>query len=188
MFFQNLAFILPSFQQFLLKRMLVLSHKMVLIKNKAALLCLTMRERSKGICNYNLVYNFAIQLIAYSQIAFAIKKFSFCGALFKRILAWERGISKRQFIEIVPFLVVFRLPYSKYKGLKICFYWCRYQNQNFSLVSQSCRSGSTCVALVSHSCRSCLIRVASVALVFLMCGTRVVNQARSSILHKLKNT
>ena len=29
------------------------------------------------------------------DISFAIKKFSFCGALFKRILAWERGISKR---------------------------------------------------------------------------------------------
>ena len=30
------------------------------------------------------------------DIAFAIKKFSFSGALyFKRILAWKRGISKR---------------------------------------------------------------------------------------------
>ena len=28
------------------------------------------------------------------DIAFAIKKFNFCGALFKRILAWKRGISK----------------------------------------------------------------------------------------------
>ena len=28
------------------------------------------------------------------DIAFAIKKFSFCGALFKRILAWKRDISK----------------------------------------------------------------------------------------------
>ena len=27
--------------------------------------------------------------------AFAIKKFSFCRALFKRILAWKRGIPKR---------------------------------------------------------------------------------------------
>ena len=25
---------------------------------------------------------------------FAIKKFTFCGGLFKRILAWERGTSK----------------------------------------------------------------------------------------------
>ena len=29
------------------------------------------------------------------DISFAIKKSIFCGALFKRILAWERGISKR---------------------------------------------------------------------------------------------
>ena len=29
------------------------------------------------------------------DIAFAIKKFSFCGALFKRILAWKRDISEK---------------------------------------------------------------------------------------------
>ena len=29
------------------------------------------------------------------DISFAIKKFGFCGAFFKRILTWERGISKR---------------------------------------------------------------------------------------------
>ena len=29
------------------------------------------------------------------NIAFAIKKFSFCGALSKHILAWKRDISKR---------------------------------------------------------------------------------------------
>ena len=33
----------------------------------------------KGICSYNLVYKLFDR-------AFAIKKFSFCGALFKRIL------------------------------------------------------------------------------------------------------
>ena len=40
----------------------------------------------KGICSYNLVYDF--------DIAFTITKFNFCGAIFKRILAWEWGISK----------------------------------------------------------------------------------------------
>ena len=39
--------------------------------------------------------------------------------------------------EIVPLLVIIHLPYSKYRGVKICFYSCPYQNQNF-------------VALVSH--------------------------------------
>ena len=33
------------------------------------------------------------------DIPFTIKKFSFRGALFKRILAWKKGISKRLFLE-----------------------------------------------------------------------------------------
>ena len=41
-----------------------------------------------GICSYNLVDNFMIW-------PFAIKKFSFGKAIFKSILGWERGISKR---------------------------------------------------------------------------------------------
>ena len=98
--------------------------------------------------------------------------------------------------EIVPLLIVFHLPYSKYKGVKICFYSCRYQNQNFSLVSHSCRSCRTCVALVSlvlHSCRTCVAhislvpqscrqcrtRIAFVSLVSLVSDTRAVNQTRS---------
>ena len=48
MFFQKLAFILPSFQQFLLKGMLVFSHKTVFIENETALLCVTMRERARA--------------------------------------------------------------------------------------------------------------------------------------------
>ena len=31
---------------------------------------------------------------------FAIKKFTFCGARLKRILAWERGTSKRWFLDL----------------------------------------------------------------------------------------
>ena len=64
--------------------------------------------------------------------------------------------------EIVPLLIVFHLPYSKYKGVKICFYLCRYQNQNFSLVLHSCRSCSTRVILVSlvqHLCCTCVVLV-----------------------------
>ena len=85
------------------------------------------------------------------DIAFAIKKFSFCGALFKRILAWKRDISKKITLRMKLFLllIVFDLPYSKYKGEKIYFYSCRYQNQNFSLV----QTRVICVELVSHSCR-----------------------------------
>ena len=39
---------------------------------------------------------------------------------------------------IVSLLVVFLLPYSKYKGVKVCYYSCHYQSQNFSPVSLSC--------------------------------------------------
>ena len=48
MFFQKLAFTLPSFQLFLLKGMLVFSHKIVFIENETALLGVTMRERARG--------------------------------------------------------------------------------------------------------------------------------------------
>ena len=48
MYFQNLAFILPSFQKLLLKEMLVVLHNMVFIGKKAALLCVTMREHGKA--------------------------------------------------------------------------------------------------------------------------------------------
>ena len=95
---------------------------------------------------------------------------------------FSRGSSEN---EIVPLLVVFHLPYSKYKGIKICFYLCRYQNQIFhscrtrvvpvALVSHSCRSCLTLIALVSLASHSCCIRVACVALVSLVSGTRVVN-------------
>ena len=107
-------------------------------------------------------------------------------------------MEKRHFQKVVLrmklFLsLVFHLPYSKYKGVKICFYSCRYQNQNFSLVSHSYRTRVVSVALVSHLCRtpvagvslvllvshSCCIHVACVALVSLVSGTRIVNQIRS---------
>ena len=55
--------------------MLILSHKMVFIENEAALLCVTLQE--------HLQLQSSVQLF---DIAFVIKKFSFCGALFKRIL------------------------------------------------------------------------------------------------------
>ena len=54
-------------------------------------------ETCKDICGYNLVYNFFY--------FFAIKKFTFCGALFKRILAWVRGTDKK----IVPVIVTSHL-------------------------------------------------------------------------------
>ena len=49
-------------------------------------------ETWKGICGYNLAYNFF-------YLFFVIKKFTFCGSLFKHILAWERGTSKTWFLD-----------------------------------------------------------------------------------------
>ena len=129
------------------------------------------------------------------DIAFAIKKFNFCGASFKRILAWKNAFPNRSSQnEIPPFLSLIHLPYSKYKGVKIYFYLCRYQNQKFSFVcrtrivmQRSCRTCVARLALVSHLCRT---RVASVSLVLLVlhlcylhlccsCRTRVARVWRS---------
>ena len=106
--------------------------------------------------------------------------------------------------ESAPLLIVFYLPYSKYKGMKYVFiravikikifHSCRTRVVCVGLVLHSCRQCSTCVALVLHSCRSCLtrvavvllvlhsccIRVTRVALVSLVSGTRVANQTRSN--------
>ena len=44
-------------------------------------------ETCNGICGYNLVYNFFAYFLP-------LKKFTFCGAIFKRILAWEGDTSQ----------------------------------------------------------------------------------------------
>ena len=67
--------------------MLVFLNKMVFIKNEAALLCITMWERGKAFIATISVQHF--------DVAFSIKKFSFCGALFKCIFGWKREISKK---------------------------------------------------------------------------------------------
>ena len=67
--------------------MLLFPHKMVFIKNEAVLLC-----ELCGNVQGHLQLQSSVQRF---DIAFAIKKFSFCGALFKRILAWKQDISKR---------------------------------------------------------------------------------------------
>ena len=66
MFFHSLAFILPNFQQFLLKRMSVFSHKMFFIKNEAALLRVI-----SGTVQGHLQQQSSVQLF---DVAFSIKK------------------------------------------------------------------------------------------------------------------
>ena len=141
---------------------------MVFIKNEAALLCVTMLERARAsTCNYNVVYTFLIYCLPLRSSAFVVY---FSTAFWHGNEAFPKGSTWN---EIVPFLVIFLLPYSICRGVKICFYSCRYQNQNFSLVSHLCRSCSTRVvrvALVSHSCQTC---VALVSPVSQSCRTRV---------------
>ena len=97
----------------------------------------------------------------------------FCGALFKCILAWKRGVSKRQFKEIVSSLVVFHLPYSKYKGVKMILF-----------VPLSKSNFFTRIAIVSFVWYSCCTRVVLVSFVTHVSGTRVANQTRSCLLCK----
>ena len=127
--------------------------------------------KCKCICSYNLVYNFLIQLLPLQRSVFEVH---FSNAFCHRNKAFPKGTQN----EIVLLLVIFHQLYSKYKGAKIFFHSCRYQNQNFSFVSQSCRSCRTRVAFVS-----------------LLSGTCVVKQTRSNFslelllkLFKLKRT
>ena len=123
----------------------------------------------KGICSFNLVYNVLIQLLPLKGLVLVVY---FLNGFWHENEAFPKGSSSN---EIIPLLVVFHFPYSKYKDVKIC----RYQNQNCSLcrthvvrvvlASHPCRSGDTCVALVLHSCCQCLTRVAPVSLVSPSC-------------------
>ena len=115
-----------------------------------------------------LMNNFLIYLLPLKSSVFVVH---FSNALWYGNKAFLKGSSWN---EIVPLLVIFHLPYSRYRSVKIYFYTCSYQNRNFSLLSYSCRPCSTRVTLVSfmkHSCRSCCTRVAFVSLVS---GARIV--------------
>ena len=130
----------------------------------------TYAEMCKGICRYNLVYKFLIQLLPLKSSVFVVH---FPNAFWHGNEAFPQVSSQN---ETVPLLVIFHLPYSKYRGVKICFYSCRYQNQNFSLVSHSCRSCSIRVALVSfvqHSCHTCVALMSLVSHSCWQCSTRV---------------
>ena len=103
--------------------------------------------RCKSICSYNLVYNLLTQLLPLKSLVFVVHLLN----VFQHGKeAFPNGSFQN---EIVPLLVVFHLPYSKYESVKM-----------FSLVWQPCCSCSTRVALVSHSCCLCLTRVTLVLL------------------------
>ena len=117
----------------------------------------------KGICRYNLVYKFLIQLLPLISSVFAVH---FSNAFWHGNKTFPKVSSLN---EIVPVLVIVHLPHSKYRGVKTCF---------------------TRVVIkikIFHSCRT---RVVSVTLVSLVSGTRVDNQTISiietSVLHNLR--
>ena len=60
----------------------------------------------------------------------------------------EKTHFQKVVLEIALLLIVFHMPYSKYKGVKICFYSCRYKIKIFHW----CRTLVVRAALVSHSC------------------------------------
>ena len=140
--------------------MLVFSHKMVFIKNEAALLCVT---------SYNLVYNFLMQPFPLKILVFVVH---FLNALWHVKETFPKGSSQN---ENVPLLIVFHLPYSKYKMVKIGFCLCSTRVSLVPLVLHSCCSCLTHVALVLHLCRQ---YCTGVALVSLVSDTRVINQTR----------
>ena len=130
----------------------------------------------KSICSYNLVSNFLMQLLPLKSSVFVVH---FRNAFWYGKETFPKGSSQN---EIVSLLVIFHLPYSKYRGVKKCFYSCCYQNQNFSLVSHSCHLCSTRVTFVPLVQDLCRIRVAFIAFMSPVSGTCVVNQTRSQII------
>ena len=127
-----------------------------------------MRHRARAsMCSYSLVYNCLIYLLSLKSSLFVVH------ILNAFWLGNEAFPKSSCYNEIFSLLVIFHLSYSKCRGVKIWFYLCRYQNQNFSLVSHSRRSFSTRVALksfVRHSSGNC---VALVLLVSNSCRIRV---------------
>ena len=105
----------------------------------------------KDICRYNLAHNFLIQLLLLKSLIFVVH---FSNAFCHGNEAFLKGSPQN---EIVLLLTIFHLPHSKYRGAKMCFYSCCYQNQNscvcVALMLHSRRQYSTHVALVSNLCR-----------------------------------
>ena len=139
------------------------------MENEAALLCVTFRERARvSTCKCNLGYNFLIYLLLLKSSVFVVH---FSNAFWHGNEAFLKGSSQN---EIAPLLVIFHLPYSKCRGVKICFFTCAVIKIK---IFHPCRTHVVRVALVLHHCH---IHVARVACVSLVSGARVVDQTRSA--------
>ena len=85
---------------------------MVFNKNEAALLSVTMRERSRAsTCSYNVVYNFLMYLLPLKSSVFAEH---FLNAFWYGNEVFPKGSSQNA---IVPILMIFHLPYSNVKNV-----------------------------------------------------------------------
>ena len=130
------AFILSSFQQFFLKRILLVSYKVVCF----------LAGTCKGICSYNLVCNFLIQLCHY--------KVQFLWFTFQM----HFGMGTKHFYKLVLRMKLFLSLQSlicHIANIRVC-------ENIFSTCSLSKSKFLTRVALVSNSCRSCRTRVVQV--------------------------
>ena len=147
----------------------------------------------KGICSYNLVSNFLIQLLQLKSSVFVVH---FSKAFQHGNEAFLKGSSSN---EIVLFLTIFYFSYSKYRGVKNVFtrvaikikifHWCCTHGICVALASHLCCSCSTRVALVLHLCcssclcftrvslmlHSCRICITPIAVMSLLSGNRVVH-------------
>ena len=158
--FTQLSIVLP-------KKMLVLSHKMVRIKNEAALLCVTMRERATAFAAAiqftTLPYSLqliAIQLLPLKSLVFVVH---FSMAFWHRNEPFPKGSSQKLFLSLQFFTCrIVNMRVQKYVFTRAAI-----KIKPF----HSCRTRVVRVALVSYSCRWCLNRVSSVALVSHSCGS-----------------
>ena len=121
----------------------------------------------KDIFSYNLMYKILIQLLTLQSSHFVVHSPK---AFQDENEAFPKG---RSYNKIASLFVIFHLPYSKYRGVLKWFHSFRYQNQNFSLVSDLCCSCNTRVALMSFAQHPYLGCVALVLLVSHSCCTRV---------------
>lgn len=144
------------------------------MENKAALLCVILRERESVFCSFNLGYNFLIQLLPLQSSVFVVH---FPNAFWHWNKAFPKGCSQNK---------------SSPRNLSFTMWLIQKCKNMFSFVSLTkskfftcivwCRLCSTCIELLLHSCRFCCTCVARVAFVTLVPGSCVcvVKQTRSN--------
>ena len=151
---RNFIFLLNVLWESSIHFILVYSHKMVFIRNVAALLYVTMRERARtSTSSYNLVHNLLIYLLPLKSWVFVVH---FSNTFWHGNKAFTKGSSLKLFHSLLSFTChivnvgvwkfVFTCAVIKIK----ISHSCHTRVVLVAPVSHSCRSRSTRVALVSH--------------------------------------